>query len=183
MLELSIAIGVVGAFLGLAVDVAAVPQPFQQLRDARGTHLVAHTAQRRRQIGMALRHPAQGRIGSPIVAGSNNWRRSSSNVGSQAVSGGRPAPGRRILPARPVEPFRSFRPRPIVLRATLVARAAASAAACRRRPFSLNESQTAWYRLRMGFSSIMDPRYLLSSRFRIAANLARQPIRQFFRVA
>ena len=34
-----------------------------------------------------------GRIGSPIVAGSSNRRRSSSSVGSVAVSAGRPPPG------------------------------------------------------------------------------------------
>src|SRR5271169_7243595 len=60
-------------------------------------------------------------------------------------------------------------PRPMVLRATLVARdvaatppcpaVRASAAACNRRPRSSSDRRTAWYRVRMGFSSIMNPQY------------------------
>jgi len=110
-----------------------------------------------------------GRIGSPIVAGSSNRSRSSSNVGSWAVTGGRPAPLRRILPLSEAGSRGSFRPRPIVLRATLVARAAAampprpavtaSAAACKRRPRSSRDRRTASCRLRMGASSIIPKRY------------------------
>src|SRR5271168_2205331 len=110
-----------------------------------------------------------GRIGSPIVAVSSNCRRSSSNVGSLVVIAGRPAPFRRTLPANEPGSLRSLMPRPMVLRATLVARdvaatppcpaVRASAAACNRRPRSSSDRRTAWYRVRMGFSSIMNPQY------------------------
>src|SRR3954462_4062661 len=47
------------AVLGLAIDVAAILQPLQQLRNGRGTHLMADRAQRRRQLLVALRDPPQ----------------------------------------------------------------------------------------------------------------------------
>ncbi len=99
---------------------------------------------------------SSGRIGSPIVAGSSTRRRSSSNAGSATVSAGRPLPGRRTTPDSAPGSSRSFRPRPIVLRATPVARAAAlippcpaaraSAAANNRRPRSSKLRRTATYR-------------------------------------
>ena len=46
---------------------------------------MTHLAKRRRQLVVALGDPSQGRIGSPIVAGSSNRCRSSSSVGSFVV--------------------------------------------------------------------------------------------------
>jgi hypothetical protein len=80
-----------------------------------------HLAQRRFQLGVALRHPPNGRIGSPIVAGSSNLCRSSSSVVSFDVKAGRPLPGRRTLPSSEPGSSRSLSPRPIVLRASPVA--------------------------------------------------------------
>src|SRR5271168_5158727 len=66
------------------------------------------------------------RIGSPIVAGSSNRSKSASSVGSFVANRGLPPPLRRTF--RPSEPGsrKSFRPRPIVLRASFVTREAAA---------------------------------------------------------
>jgi hypothetical protein len=67
-----------------------------------------------------------GRIGSPIVAGSSNCRKSSRSVGSPVVNRGLPPPLRRTFPVSESGSRKSFSPRPIVLPATFVARAAAA---------------------------------------------------------
>src|SRR5271168_972551 len=106
------------------------------------------------------------RIGSPIVAGSSNRSKSASSVGSFVANRGLPLPLRRTF--RPSEPGsrKSFRPRPIVLRASFVTREAAaippypaafaSAAAPNRRPRSSSEERPASYRMRRGDSSIIE---------------------------
>jgi hypothetical protein len=73
---------------------------------------------------------------------------------------------RRTFPVKELGSRKSFRPRPIVLRAIFVTRAAAaippypaafaSAAAFNLRPRSSSEQQTASYRMRSGDSSIID---------------------------
>jgi hypothetical protein len=67
-----------------------------------------------------------GRIGSPIFAGSSNRSKSASNVGSFIVNRGLPPPLRRTFRVKDPGSRKSFRPRPIVLRATFVAREAAA---------------------------------------------------------
>src|SRR5271157_589297 len=99
---------------------------------------------------------SNSRIGSPSVAGSSNWRRSSSSVASMTASDRRPPPGRRTTPDSAAGSSRSFRPRPIVLRAIPVARADAlipprpaerdSTAANSRRPRSSRLRRTPLYR-------------------------------------
>src|SRR5208337_971130 len=63
---------------------------------------------------------------SPIVAGSSNRCKSSNSVGSSTVNRGVPPPLRRTSPVKEPGFRKSFRPRPIVLRATFVARATAA---------------------------------------------------------
>ncbi len=60
MRELRVPIIMVTAFIGLAVDLAAVSQLPQQLAYRVGGNLVSHRPQRRRQLGLALGNPAQG---------------------------------------------------------------------------------------------------------------------------
>src|SRR4029077_4564533 len=57
--ELSIAVGMTAAFLGLAIDLPAVAKAFEQLGDAARRHLMPHVAQRRGELCMALRYPHQ----------------------------------------------------------------------------------------------------------------------------
>src|SRR6202167_4975847 len=57
--ELSVAIGMFAAFLGLAVGMAAILQFPQQLGNARGADFVTHRAKRRRQLVVALGDPSQ----------------------------------------------------------------------------------------------------------------------------
>src|SRR5450830_1434895 len=59
MLELAVTVGMMAAFLGLAVDLPTVFQLDQQLGDAAGADLVPHRAQSCRKLGVALRHPQQ----------------------------------------------------------------------------------------------------------------------------
>ena len=47
------------ALLGLAIDLAAVVKLFKKLGDAALCNLMPHGAQRRRELGVALRHPKQ----------------------------------------------------------------------------------------------------------------------------
>jgi len=62
----------IAAILRLAVDVAVVLQLLQQFRNGRCAHLMAHSAQRRRQLLVALRdppqRPASDRALSPVRA-------------------------------------------------------------------------------------------------------------------
>src|SRR5580704_3392694 len=115
-----------------------------------------------------------GRIGSPIVTGSTNSRRSSSRVGSFSIRVGPPPPGRRTSPDNEPGLARSFKPRPIVLRATPVARDAAamppwpavlaSAAASRRRDRSFRSCSTAVNRSRITDVSIIPRVYGVPAR-------------------
>ena len=110
-----------------------------------------------------------GRIGSPIVTGSTNWRRLSSSVGSVAISVGPPPPGRRTSPDSEPGSARSFIPRPIVLRAIPVAWDAAvipprpavlaSAAASKRRDRSFRSRSTDVNRSRITDVSIIQQVY------------------------
>jgi hypothetical protein len=52
--ELRIAVGMLRAFLGFPVDLPAIPEPFEQLRNAARRNLMAHLTQRRRELGVAL---------------------------------------------------------------------------------------------------------------------------------
>src|ERR1700761_1673675 len=165
--KLGVAIGMFAAFLGLAVGMATILQFPQQLGNARGTDFVTHRAKRRRQLVVALGDPSQR---SHRIAHcrrfESNRSKSGSSVGSFIVNRGLPPPLRRTF--RPSEPGsrKSFRPRPIVLRASFVTREAAaippspaafaSAAALNRRPRSSSEERTASYRMRRGDSSIID---------------------------
>ncbi len=45
------------AFLGLAIDLTPVVEPFEQLGETPRRYLMPHAPQRRRQLGMAFRHP------------------------------------------------------------------------------------------------------------------------------
>ncbi len=122
------------------------------------------------------------RSGSPIVAGSTTRRRSSSNVGSLTVSAGWPHPGRRTLPVKASVLARSFSPRPIVLRAILVARDTAaippwpavfaSAATKSRRERSSNPRPNAVNRAPIIDTSIIQRGYANSDRAGIALSEA-----------
>src|SRR5208337_599343 len=57
--ELSVAIGMFAAFLGLAVEMAAIFQFLQQFGNGRGAHLVTHRPKRPRQLVVALGDPSQ----------------------------------------------------------------------------------------------------------------------------
>ena len=60
VLELRVAIGMVRALLGLAVDLAAIAELFQQIRNACLGNLVSHLAQNGSKFGVAFRNPEQG---------------------------------------------------------------------------------------------------------------------------
>jgi len=55
----ALTVGIAAAFQGLAVHLPAILQHLQQLGDGALAHLVPHRAQRRRQLGVALRAPPQ----------------------------------------------------------------------------------------------------------------------------
>src|SRR5208283_5277176 len=59
VLELRVAIGMASAFLALAIDLTAVAEAFEQLRDAARRNAMPHVAQRRGELGVAFRHPQQ----------------------------------------------------------------------------------------------------------------------------
>src|SRR5271166_2771167 len=123
--ELGVAIRMFAGFLGLAVGMATIFQFLQQLGNGRGTHFVtARSAVA--SLSWLLGTHRNGRIGSPIVAGSSNRCKSSNSVGSLTVNRGVPPPLRRTSPVKEPGFRKSFRPRPIVLRATFVARATAA---------------------------------------------------------
>src|SRR5208283_3182338 len=136
---------------------------------------------------------SSGRTGSPIVAGSSSRRRSSSSVGSVTVSACLPLPGRRTTPDSAPGSSRSFRPRPIVLRAIPVARAAAlippcpavraSAATNSRRPRSSRLRRTAAYRSPIADASTIGGVYAVINRAGIAYSRPRHPIRGLLGVA
>src|SRR5271166_1002770 len=189
VLELGITIGIAAAFEGLAVRLPAVLQQAEQLWNAALANLVTHRTQRRCQLRVAFRDPQQrshgGRTGSPIVAGSSSRRRSSSNVGSVTVSACLPLPGRRTTPDSASGSSRFFRPRPIMLRAIPVARAAAlippcpaaraSAATNSRRPRTSRLRRTAAYRSPIADASTIGGVYAVINRAGIAYSRPRQP--------
>ena len=113
-------------FLGLAVGMATIFQFLQQLGNGRGTQFVTHGASAVASLSWLLETHRNGRIGSPIVAGSSSRCKSSNSVGSLTVNRGVPPPLRRTSPVKEPGFRKSFRPRPIVLRATFVARATAA---------------------------------------------------------
>src|SRR6202043_3578891 len=53
-LRLSVAVGMMAAFLGLAIDLPAIAKAFQQFGDAARRYLMPHVAQRRGELRMAL---------------------------------------------------------------------------------------------------------------------------------
>ena len=57
MFELSITVGVMASFLGLAIDLAAVVEAFEQLGDTARRNLMPHAAQRCCEFRMALGYP------------------------------------------------------------------------------------------------------------------------------
>src|SRR5271157_5889615 len=57
--KLSVAIGMFAAFLGLAVEMAAIFQFLQEFGNGRGAHLVTHRPKRPRQLVVALGDPSQ----------------------------------------------------------------------------------------------------------------------------
>ena len=60
MLELRVPIIMVTAFIGLAVDLAAIAELMQQLAHRVGTNLLPHRPQRLGQLDLALGNPQQG---------------------------------------------------------------------------------------------------------------------------
>jgi hypothetical protein len=60
MLELRVPVGMAAAFQALAIDLTTVARLFQQSGQAAGRDPMPHRDQRRRQFGVALRHPQQG---------------------------------------------------------------------------------------------------------------------------
>ena len=127
---------------------------------------MTHRAKRRRQLVVALGDPSQR---SHRIAHRRRLEQSFQVRQQRRIliaNRGLPPPLRRTF--RPSEPGsrKSFRPRPIVLRASFVTREAAaippypaafaSAAALNRRPRSSSEERTASYRMRRGDSSIIE---------------------------
>ena len=142
-------------------------------------HLVAHLAQRCRQLVMTLETHRSGRSWIAHC----RWFMQLPQVFVEqrrvfvCCWGAAPQPFRRILPVNEAGALRSLRPRPIVLRATFVARdaaatpprpaAPASAATCNRRPLVEQWTDGLGIGLRMGCSSIMNPLYVVSAASRI----------------
>jgi hypothetical protein len=105
-----------------AVNLAGIAQGDQHLGNRVGADGWFIACSAAASFSRLLDTHSSGRIGSPIVAGSTNRRRSSSTVGSTVLESGRPAPLRRIRVVAGMSSMRSFAPRMIVLRATPVAR-------------------------------------------------------------
>ena len=59
VLELRVAIGMASAILALAIDLTAIAEAFEQLRNAARRNAMSHVAQRRGELGVAFRHPQQ----------------------------------------------------------------------------------------------------------------------------
>ena len=161
MLELGVPVDMMTAFQALAVDLTAVSEAIEPLRNSARGNPMAPFPQRLRE----LRTQRSGRIGSPSVVDASSARKSSNSVGSVCVSAGRPPPERRTFEGAGSRACKSFRPRLIVLRATPVARATmvtppypavrASAAQNNRLPRSSRRRRNASKRLRIAVSSIM----------------------------
>src|SRR5271167_1992420 len=151
--KLGVAIGMFAAFLGLAVGMATILQFPQQLGNARGADFVTHRAERRRQLVVALGDPSQR---SHRIAHRRRLEQSFQVRQQRRILRRQPraAPtlASHLSPER-AGSRKSFRPRPIVLRASFVTREAAaippypaafaSAAALNRRPRSSSEERTA----------------------------------------
>src|SRR6516225_3054712 len=171
--ELRIPVGVAAALLGLAVGLQAVTRRIEQFSHQGAAHLVALRLQRLRQPSHALAGPPQRRFRIPAC----RWFDQRLEIREQrrvlAIAGLRPAPGRRTR-ADGSSCANSFRPRPIVLGAMLVAIATAamppypaanaSAAATRRRPRSSRKGATVKNRSRMGSTSITTTIYGMTRR-------------------
>ena len=152
MLELRVPIRMTAAFLGLAIDLTAVAEAFEQLRNPARRHPVSDIAKCERQFGVALGHPQEWSHG---IAERHRFEQFQKVLQQRRISlrqRGRPPPARRILGAA-FDVSRSFKPRSIVLRAIPVARVTAltppypavraSAAASKRRPRSSRRAHIA----------------------------------------
>src|SRR5580700_2749923 len=154
MLELSVAIGVVGTFAGLAVGLQAEVETFQQPANQLLTGdeaRLASAAERWRWLRLTHRNAASG---SPRIDGSTSSFKASKIPGCVSIAGFCPPPLRRTRsPHRTAPDRRSARPRPMVLRAIPVVcetaaipprpAARASLAANRRRSLSLRNGPSA----------------------------------------
>src|SRR6516165_512908 len=109
VLELRIAVGVMGTLIGLAVGLPAKAQLRQQPLDAAGADGVTEAAQRSTKLLFDTH--SKGRVGEPSVAGSTSRRRSSSRVSSVSVSGRRPPPFWRTCPVGSAGASSSLSPR------------------------------------------------------------------------
>jgi hypothetical protein len=126
MLELSVAIGMFAALLGLPVEMAAIFQCPQRAWQG-STNSPCDPA--RGAASPACRgswRPIATAASDHIVASSSKRSKSPSRVGSLLVNRGPPPPVRRTFPVSESRSAKSFRPRPIVLRAIFVVRAAAA---------------------------------------------------------
>ncbi len=164
--RLRVAIGMIRAFLGLTVGMQAVSSASEQFAHDRATDLVPELANSTARTRKLLQVQRKGDIGSPRLSGSTSASRSLISVGSASVRGLRPPPSRRTRPfASRSGDAKSFSPRPIVERATPVARetaaipprpnAFASLAVWSRRSRSFKTSQSASWRTDINSLSIM----------------------------
>ena len=98
--ELSVAVGMIGPLMRLAVGLQAEPQPPQLPAHRALVHVEPLLAQRRGQALATLRlvHRS-GDSGSPRVAPSKSANNASRSPGSRSSIDGRPAPGRRTRPS------------------------------------------------------------------------------------
>ena len=123
MLELSVPVEMTAAFQALAVDLTAVAETIEQLRNPARRNTMPHVAQRERELRMALGHPQQ----RPHRVAERRGFEQAPQVFQERRIGlrerGRPPPERRTFDGAGSSASKSFRPRLIVLRATPVARA------------------------------------------------------------
>src|SRR5580700_3713409 len=166
MLELSVAIGVVGTFAGLAVGLQAEVETFQQPANQLLTGDEAPLGQRRGEMALAQADPPQRSLGVTADRRLHQFIQSFQDPGLDLDRGLLSAPLRRTRSLHRTAPDRrSARPRPMVLRAIPVVRetaaipprpaARASLAANRRRSLSLRNGSSASKRAWMASRSII----------------------------
>src|SRR3954452_10758725 len=127
VLELRVAVGMLGALTGLAVALQAEPELGQQPANQLLPGGEALPSQRRGEMRWLLLTQRSEASGSPRIEDCTRPSSEASSRGCVSVAGLLPPPLRRTRPAVGVVPSRSSaRPRPIVLRAIPLARETAA---------------------------------------------------------
>ena len=171
--ELGIAVGMMRAFIRLAIGLTREPDT-NSLRTVSALIGCPISVRVAASFSMLFDTQIKGRMGSPNVAGSTRRLSAGTSPGSFSQTARRPPPARRTCPFGSGAASRSSAPRLIVERASPVIFDTAarppqpalrtSPAANNRRPRSSSFEPTVSHRCRIVFSSIMRPTYTRSPR-------------------